>query len=84
MSEPMEDEKQENVTQPTVEIPDWESTGSGYEEVHEPDPEELAAEQAAEEAAEKKYKRIEKIKDDIWFVLFILLIIFAIYCKFTE
>ncbi len=80
----MEDEKQENVTQPTVEIPDWENIGSGYEEIHEPDPEKLAAEKAAEEAAEKKYQRIEKIKDDIWFVLFILLIIFAVYLKFTD
>ncbi len=83
MVKPMEDEKQKSVNEAHAadEIPAWENTGSGYDEIRElPETES----DAAADQKTRRAKRIEKIKDAFWFTLFALMMLYGLVSKFRS
>lgn len=82
MMKPMTDENRESVNEAHAgdEIPDWENTGSGYDEIREL-PE--ADSDLTDDPKTRRAKRIEKIKDAFWLTLFVLMMLYALISKFS-
>ncbi len=77
----MADEKREDVNETDAgdEIPSWENTGSGYDEIRELP--EIDSD-SAEDQKTRRAKRIEKIKDGFWITLFVLMMLYALISEF--